>query len=230
MRKYFIVFVFLALWLFPNSSSAACKPSGNGTDCSIWWWANKQCDNNGSLYCCADAPQCQDFQSSPYRDSSQWQQVDCKDPTANQAGLVIWFTEDVTGNCYMPTANNNISPQQLLNIPGGQQAQGDDENPLCDGGLGVNTAIGCLSAGRPTVFIGQLLGWAIVVGGGIAFLLAAYAGFQISTAAGDPKRVQAARELLTSALSGLLLIIFSIALLKVIGINILSLSTFGLRP
>lgn len=103
-------------------------------------------------------------------------------------------------------------------------------DPFCtpgDATSGILTAIGCLFAHNPNQMIGQLLGWAVIVGAGIAFLLIVYAGFQISTAAGDPKRVQAARELLTSAISGLLLIIFSIVLLKVIGINILNLGTLG---
>lgn len=100
-------------------------------------------------------------------------------------------------------------------------------NPLCNGNLGVDTAIGCLHAGTPTEFIGQLLGWGVGVGGGIAFLLIVYSGFMIATAAGDPKRVQAARELLTSALSGLILIVLSIFLLNFIGVRILNLPSLG---
>lgn len=97
-------------------------------------------------------------------------------------------------------------------------------------GTHVWTAIGCLNAGNPTRLVGQLLGWAVGVGGGIAFLLIVYAGFQIATAAGDPKRVQAARELLVSAITGLLLIVFSIFLLNLIGFKLLDLGRFGLPP
>lgn len=103
-------------------------------------------------------------------------------------------------------------------------AQFCNDDPL----QGVETAIGCLRADNPNFMIGQILGWGVIVGAGIAFLLIAFAGFQITTAAGDPKRVQAARELLTSAISGLLLIIFSIFLLNLIGLNILNLNPFGL--
>lgn len=106
-----------------------------------------------------------------------------------------------------------------------------DNIPLCDiagqPNIGVNTAIGCLAAGDPTLLIGQLLGWGTVVGGGIAFLMIIFAGFQMVTASGDPKRVKAAQELMTSAISGLLLIIFSIFLLNLIGIKILGLGTLG---
>ena len=94
---------------------------------------------------------------------------------------------------------------------------------------GVNTAIGCLMAGEPKVFISQLLGWGVGVGGGIAFLMIVLAGFQMTTASGDPKRVQAAKELLTSALAGLLLIVFSILLLNLIGFQILKLPGFNVN-
>ena len=107
----------------------------------------------------------------------------------------------------------------------------DNVNPLCGtGDKGVNTAIGCLMAGDPKQFISQLLGWGVGVGGGIAFLLIVYAGFQMATAGGDPKRVQAAKELLTSALAGLILIVLSVVLLNFIGVKILNLPGFAGNP
>ena len=96
-------------------------------------------------------------------------------------------------------------------------------------GTYVWTAIGCLEAGNPTHFIGQILGWSTIVGAGIAFLLIVFGGFQITTAAGDPKRVKAAQELITAAIGGLLLIIFSIFLLNLIGIKVLNLGPGGLN-
>lgn len=68
------------------------------------------------------------------------------------------------------------------------------------------------------------------VGGGIAFLLIIYAGFLIMTATGDPKRIQAGQELLTSAISGLILLVLSVFVLKFIGIDILGLCKFGFGP
>lgn len=105
---------------------------------------------------------------------------------------------------------------------------GGGTSPLCGtDDLGVRTAIGCLMAGDPKQLISQLLGWGVGVGGGIAFLMIIFAGFQMATASGDPKRVKAAQELLTSALAGLILIVFSIFLLNFIGIKILNLGTIG---
>lgn len=95
--------------------------------------------------------------------------------------------------------------------------------------LGVQTALGCLMAGSPKLLISQLLGWGVVVGGGISFLMIVLAGFQMTTAGGDPKKVQAAREMITASVSGLLLIAFSIVLLNFFGFQILGLPGFNIN-
>jgi len=50
---------------------------------------------------------------------------------------------------------------------------------------------------------------------------------QILTSAGNPDKVKAGKELITSALSGLLLVILSIFLLKLIGVDILHIPGLG---
>ena len=101
-------------------------------------------------------------------------------------------------------------------------------DPTCDSGKGINTAIGCIPAlNTKEAFLGFVLKWAVGIGGGIAFLLIIYAGFMIMTAAGNPERIKAGQELLTSAISGLILLIFSIFILRIIGIDILKLPGFG---
>jgi hypothetical protein len=95
---------------------------------------------------------------------------------------------------------------------------------------GISTAIGCipvLGANGTTDFLTWILRWAVGVGSGIAFLLILYAGFMIMTSAGNPERLKAGQELLTSAISGLILLIFSVFILKFIGVDILGLCNFG---
>lgn len=79
------------------------------------------------------------------------------------------------------------------------------------------TAFGCVESGRPTNFIIWLLRWGVGVGGGIALLLIIAGGFRIITSGGDPERVKAGREMVVSAVAGLLLIIFSVFILQIIG-------------
>lgn len=93
---------------------------------------------------------------------------------------------------------------------------------------GINTAIGCIRVlDTPEAFLADILRWAVGIGGGIAFLLILYAGFMIMTASGNPERLKAGQELLTSAISGLILLIFSVFILKFIGVDILRLCNFG---
>ena len=98
--------------------------------------------------------------------------------------------------------------------------------PCSDTNPQISTAIGCI----PTDFqgfIGKFLGLGIGIGGGIAFLLILFGGFQILMSAGNPEKLNAGKELVTSAITGLLLIIFSLFILRLIGFNILGIPGFG---
>lgn len=99
------------------------------------------------------------------------------------------------------------------------------DGPFC-GTSGVFTALGCLEIGNANTFIAKVVVWAIGIGGGVALLLILYASFQLTTAAGNPKQVQAAKEILTAAVSGLVLLIVPVVLLNLIGINLLGLPGF----
>lgn len=92
-------------------------------------------------------------------------------------------------------------------------------------GKGAWTAFGCIKT-DPSAFMTDILRIGIGVGGGIAFLLILFGGFQILTSAGNPEKLQAGREVVTSAITGLLLIIFSIFLLRLIGVNIFGIPEF----
>lgn len=90
---------------------------------------------------------------------------------------------------------------------------------------GAWTAVGCIST-KPEEFVKDFLRLGIGIAGGIAFLLILFGGFQILTSAGNPERLAGGKELVGAAISGLLLIIFSLFLLKVIGVDILGIPGF----
>lgn len=102
-----------------------------------------------------------------------------------------------------------------------------DAEILCDGDSGINTAVGCIPINDTNAFISFILKWAIGIGGGIAFMLILVSGFQIMTSSGNPEKLQAGKELMTSAIAGLIMLIFSVFILKVIGVDILGLNKFG---
>jgi hypothetical protein len=104
----------------------------------------------------------------------------------------------------------------------------------CFNSGGAWTAVGCIgggsgdsTGGKLGDFIQSFLQIGIGAGGGIAFLLILFSGFQTMMSAGNPEKLHEAKELMTAAISGLLLIIFSVFLLKLIGVDILQLPGFA---
>lgn len=95
------------------------------------------------------------------------------------------------------------------------------------GGAGIETALGCIPTSDTNALVGWFLKWTLGIAGGIAFILIVFAAFQIMTSAGSPEKIQGGKELLNAAISGLILIIFSLFLLKLIGVDILALPGFG---
>jgi hypothetical protein len=91
----------------------------------------------------------------------------------------------------------------------------------CMLGGGMWTALGCISF-EPKSLIKDFLAIAITIAGGIALLLMIYGSFLISTSAGDPKKAEEGKEIITGAIAGLLFIIFSVFLLRLIGVEILN--------
>ena len=84
----------------------------------------------------------------------------------------------------------------------------------------VSTALGCVPV-KIDDFAVWLLPWVFGIAGGIAFLLMVVGFIQIAAAKGDPKAMQAAKEMIGSALTGLLVCIFAIFILRLIAVNIL---------
>lgn len=139
--------------------------------------------------------------------------------------------------CY---ANFFVGPSGVTPTPGGPAGEFDpcagDATEKCKQCLGwddtekrytkltekVWTALGCLPT-DPTEFVSWLLSAAIRIGGGIAFLLMIWGGFQIMSSSGNPEKLNQGKDILVSAGVGLLFIIFAVLLLKIIGIDIFQL-------
>ena len=107
-------------------------------------------------------------------------------------------------------------------------------NTVCD--AATNTCIGatgyvCTGLGAIPHDPGKLAGWilekATLAAGGIALVLLIYGGIKFITAQGDPEAVEEAKKTITAALTGLLVIFFSILILRVIGYDILRLPGWG---
>lgn len=132
--------------------------------------------------------------------------------------------QDCTPNPKGPSERCCV-PVPVTPAPGGTGGTGGGgANITCNGDGGINTAVGCLSFTNTTELLQDILGLGIGIGGGIAFILMLVAGFQIMTSTGNPDRLRAGQELLTSAIAGLILLVFSVFILRVIGVDILGIS------
>lgn len=90
----------------------------------------------------------------------------------------------------------------------------------------VGTALGAISV-TPNEVIGALFAWILGIAGVSAFLLFLFAGYNLMTSGGNKEKVQAAREVITSAIVGLLFIIFSVVILEFIGVDVLRIPGLG---
>jgi hypothetical protein len=89
-----------------------------------------------------------------------------------------------------------------------------------------DTAIGSIPVGDLSQFLTFVLKYTFALSGGIILLMVIVTGYTILTAAGNPEKLQAAKENIVAIFSGLLLIAFSLVILRTLGADILGLPTF----
>lgn len=146
-------------------------------------------------------------------------------PCANDSDCLAGGTTCANFTCWRVSRNNKqcrLGPE-----PKAEETTKASEPLKCGpDDKGINTALGCIPVGSTNEFVGWFLRWAIGIAGGVAFILMLIAGFQIMTASGNPEKIQGGKELLNAAISGLVLIVFSVFLLKLIGVDILALPGF----
>lgn len=91
---------------------------------------------------------------------------------------------------------------------------------------GIYTAVGCIGADSESI-VTSLVRIGLGIAGGIALLMILAGAFLFTTSQGDPKQASQAKELITSAIMGLLFVIFSVTILQFIGVTILQIPGFG---
>lgn len=91
---------------------------------------------------------------------------------------------------------------------------------------GVWTAIGCVPQTSEGI-ISTIMEIGLIMAGAITLIMILVGAFMLSTSQGDPKKTQEAKELITSAIIGLLFIIFSVTILQFIGVSVIKIPGFG---
>ena len=92
--------------------------------------------------------------------------------------------------------------------------------------VAINTAIGEIST-EPQGFVKRIFSLVLGIAGGIALILIIISGYKFMASQGNPEALTGARDQLTSAVVGLLFIIFAFVILQVIGVDILKIPGFG---
>ncbi len=124
-------------------------------------------------------------------------------------------------NCFFATTEPKACTE--CSNSKGQQCNTSTGSIVTDGGNGILTAVGCIPT-QPKEMVQGILKFTSFAGGGIALILMILAALQMITAEGNPESIKTAQERFYSAIIGLLLIIFSVLLMQVIGVDILGLS------
>jgi hypothetical protein len=123
----------------------------------------------------------------------------------------------VLSNLCLNITNDKERNQCLTCIGGGTSGAGLK---------GVWTSIGCITGDLSLFIKEKIFGWGVGLAGMISLFCIIYAAFQIQTSSGNAEKVKKAQELLTSCIMGLMLIIFSVFILKLIGVDILKIPGF----
>lgn len=141
------------------------------------------------------------------------------------------FTIDSTATPPAPVSVGPVTPRSLPTAPtyvvpvaipctgrnctiGGGIPCGDKDHPA------IQTAIGCVHT-NPAEFVTDFMKFAIGISGGLAFLMMLLGAFQMITSGGNPDSLNNGRTRLTSAIIGLLFVIFATLLMQIIGVDIL---------
>ena len=212
MKKFFFHLIFLNclflffIFLLPQKNTVF---AGGTFDCH--WVAG------GGIppHCTANNVNCTDSDEADYVHCAAYT------PTGDQAGC----NADVGIAC-VGEGEGTIDPVPD-SLPDIFCVGGDPDTRTNDPSSGeIATAIGCIPFGNTQDLATFFLVWGLGVGGGIALILIVVAGYMVTTSSGNPQRLQAGKELLTAAITGLVMLLFAVYILRVVGVQILRIPGF----
>jgi len=127
------------------------------------------------------------------------------------------------------TANVNTAIAEMCYKYLGSSTQANELKSClsCSSQNGMLTGLGCIPLDLNTFITSFVLTTGIGIGGGFALLCIIYAAFMMQSSQGNPEKLKKAQEMITSCIMGLMLIIFSVFIMKIIGVNILRIPGFG---
>jgi len=127
-------------------------------------------------------------------------------------------------NSVLSDSNHNSPWPCATNVNSSNAPTGTLYNP-CPNGI-CDTSLGPITISNPSAFVSKIFQILLSISGIVALLLIITSGYQLMMSQGNPEKVKGARERLTAAIVGLLFIIFSVAILQIVGVDILHIPGF----
>ena len=191
---------------YPDASTAGCKQ--RYPSCSLY----------------ADRGITGQYETSDYQQAVDWCSVLCLqfcceiavNPSTNPVRYTAYCYGDLDNPfAPLPTGSVNEEFDPCARLLGEdklacQECLGDDPATA-----GIWTAIGCVPI-QPSPFAASLVGILFQLAGGVGMVLFLIAAFLCATSQGDPQKVQACRETATSVVVGILMLIFSLLLIRIV--------------
>lgn len=140
----------------------------------------------------------------------------------NDACICILAAPVVPISAFEKACENIGSSSKLGGSPSPEQGSCKS----CAASGGVWTALGCFNGNLSDFVTKNIMQTGVGIAGGISLLCIMFAAFQMQTSGGNAEKIKKAQELLTNCITGLMVIIFSILILKIIGVDILRLPGF----
>lgn len=207
-----------------NEAKGVTEPASSGNTCENGFYPqctmnlkgakNAGIENNGAVECMCKQKDTKTNEGNCSCNTGMAYSGNC------QSGKVPVCAADGWG-CECTTASSVVIVVKDVDVGTNKSTTGSSYDPFAGcTSSSINTAFGCVPV-EMEKFVPWLLTWLFGVAGGIAFLLMVYGFILIATSAGDEKKVQGARETITSAVVGLLVCVFSIFILRLIAVNIL---------
>ncbi|GIW62172.1 MAG: hypothetical protein KatS3mg089_1024 [Patescibacteria group bacterium] len=139
--------------------------------------------------------------------------------------LYGYYAEDLDANGNPIREPRNLADPKSPDFTSDLNARKENQKKIVKC-AGVITPFGAFSS-EPGKFIKDLLRVLLSISGGIVLLLIIRSGYQLMTSQGNPEKITEAKDRITSAIIGLLFLIFSLVILEVIGVDILNIPGFS---
>lgn len=142
------------------------------------------------------------------------------------------FTDPINCKCKVPDQQVIPSAEKLCALLGDAAEQDAcrecmNTDPNSTDRAGVWSGIGCVKTNLAEFVQETVFGMIIGIAGMAALLCIIYCAFQLQLSQNNPEKIKETQELLTSCITGLILILFSIFILRIIGVDLLRIPGFS---